>query len=133
MVGWEALIEVGGMVGIALVGSVLSYIKGAARSDERWEASRAEYSARKEYLDNQISEIKARHDKDNSETKLLIAEFRQSLATIYNEKSDIRVDVAQNYLSKQDFNGALERISLQVNTYQLNNDQRMRNLESSRS
>lgn len=135
-----AWIEAGVALGIAVISSVVAYSRSSARADAKFEELERiieerrlqvvnDSNARKEFIDREIRDIKFSLNKDFTRVETLIGEFRQSIAVLYNDKSDIKVDVALNYLLKTEFYAALERISIQVNGYQVNMEARFNRLE----
>lgn len=140
MTGVEAWVEAGVALFLALIGSLIAYSKSAGRADakfeeidrllrERREEMDTRERERRELIDKEIRGIRYDMNRDNTRFETLISEFRQAIAALYNDKGDIKVDMATNYLSKVDFHSSLERMSLQTNAYQINMDQRLNRLE----
>lgn len=145
--GADALLEAGVVLGLALLGSFTAYIKSTTRSDARLEALERQIeenkkiidekkkqlddtqAERKELIDKEIRNIKFDMNRDYTRFETLIGEFRQSVTVLYNDKSDVKVDVALNYLSKVEFYAALERMSIQINGYQVTMEARFARLE----
>lgn len=147
MVGIEAWLEATVALGLALIGSVVAYSKSAGRADAKFEEMSRKSEEidralrdrkeemddrdkeRRELIDKEIRGIRYDMNRDNARFEALIGEFRQAIAALYNDKGDIKVDMATNYLSKADFHSSLERMSLQINAHQINIDQRLNRLE----